>query len=358
MCGSPTWGPNDRPYSATNIGQAAHIAAAAVKGPRYVEEMSPEERSSITNGIWLCSNCHDKVDRNVDTYTIAILKDLKEKAENKAKLELGVATSSTRPVNTIHTYIHTYRIPCTNFSNIISSQDGGVLDQCVSATTIVEIRKARAQLSDYHGKSVGWSEAERVFSALDFINLDQDSYLPQVGKELLLLMERMVVYSSDSEVRLEVIRRVKEIVDQFHSNWEEEEVKLTSQMMVVMAEQYSPSNMVFQSSAALLKDLSQQLGRRNATLGNMSRKNLQKLLKNAKRKKRRTMGSEEVDSDMPGVQMGISEGPQDTIELEEYLDKMEDLANLTEDVDGPHGVRRCLNIEQEIKRMGFEPNIL
>ena len=91
MCQCSTWGPNDRPYSATNIGQAAHIAAAAPGGPRYDATMSPEDRSSISNGIWLCSNCHSKVDSNVVTYTTERLKKLKYEAESRAKKELGVA---------------------------------------------------------------------------------------------------------------------------------------------------------------------------------------------------------------------------------------------------------------------------
>lgn len=91
ICRCATWGPNDRHYSATNIGQAAHIAAAAVGGPRYDESMLPEERSSISNGIWLCSNCHDKVDRNVDSYTTQDLKKLKREAEQRAGKDLGVA---------------------------------------------------------------------------------------------------------------------------------------------------------------------------------------------------------------------------------------------------------------------------
>ena len=96
MCFAPTWGPNDKPYSVTNIGQAAHIAAAAEGGPRYVASMTPEERTSISNGLWLCSNCHDQIDRNIETYTIPILKQIKKEAEKKARRALGVA-SPVRP---------------------------------------------------------------------------------------------------------------------------------------------------------------------------------------------------------------------------------------------------------------------
>ncbi len=46
------------------IGKAAHITAAAEGGPRYDANMSQEERSSILNGIFLCSNCADLIDKN------------------------------------------------------------------------------------------------------------------------------------------------------------------------------------------------------------------------------------------------------------------------------------------------------
>jgi hypothetical protein len=46
------------------LGKAAHITAAANGGPRYDPNMSPEERRSISNGIFLCSNCADLIDKN------------------------------------------------------------------------------------------------------------------------------------------------------------------------------------------------------------------------------------------------------------------------------------------------------
>jgi hypothetical protein len=46
------------------IGKAAHICAAAKDGPRYHAVMTSEERSAIPNGIFLCSNCADLIDKN------------------------------------------------------------------------------------------------------------------------------------------------------------------------------------------------------------------------------------------------------------------------------------------------------
>ena len=46
------------------IGKAAHITAAARGGPRYAIDMSPAERSAISNAIYLCSGCADLIDKN------------------------------------------------------------------------------------------------------------------------------------------------------------------------------------------------------------------------------------------------------------------------------------------------------
>ena len=46
------------------IGKAAHITAASAGGPRYNPSLSSEERKSINNGIFLCSNCADMIDKN------------------------------------------------------------------------------------------------------------------------------------------------------------------------------------------------------------------------------------------------------------------------------------------------------
>ena len=93
-CAAPTFGPDTNPYKSVNIGQAAHIAAAAPGGPRYDSDMSPEQRSSATNGMWMCANCHDIIDRDVDEYPVKKLQAMKKEAEKRAKREIGVSRLS------------------------------------------------------------------------------------------------------------------------------------------------------------------------------------------------------------------------------------------------------------------------
>mgnify|MGYP000199159405 CR=1 FL=1 len=46
------------------IGKGAHITAASEGGARYDGTLSVDQRKDISNGIFLCSNCADMVDKN------------------------------------------------------------------------------------------------------------------------------------------------------------------------------------------------------------------------------------------------------------------------------------------------------
>lgn len=81
-CGRVTVGPsNESPSAVINAGEAAHICAASPGGRRYVESMTPEMRSHITNGIWVCSHHATVIDRDAATYTIELLHQIKRDHE-------------------------------------------------------------------------------------------------------------------------------------------------------------------------------------------------------------------------------------------------------------------------------------
>ncbi len=71
------------------IGIACHISAASSKGPRYNDAISSVERSSYSNGIWLCSNCSKLIDTDVSNYSVDTLKYWKEIAENDAYAKIS-----------------------------------------------------------------------------------------------------------------------------------------------------------------------------------------------------------------------------------------------------------------------------
>jgi len=67
-----------------NIGVGAHIAAASPDGPRYDANMTPAERSSGANGIWLCESCSKLIDSDEDRYTVDLLHRRKKEAAQRA----------------------------------------------------------------------------------------------------------------------------------------------------------------------------------------------------------------------------------------------------------------------------------
>jgi len=57
--------------------------------------MTPEERASIRNGIWLCADHGRLVDTDAVTYTVRVLKEFKDSHERRCKLALGLEPSAT-----------------------------------------------------------------------------------------------------------------------------------------------------------------------------------------------------------------------------------------------------------------------
>lgn len=92
-CSAPTIGPNSTSGSA-NIGVAAHISAASPNGPRYNPCLTPQERKSIDNGIWLCQSCARLIDVDPAGYGEEILRQWKLDSEKYAKRRLGRQPSS------------------------------------------------------------------------------------------------------------------------------------------------------------------------------------------------------------------------------------------------------------------------
>ena len=83
-CIRSTMGPALTEDKTINIGVAAHITAAAVLGPRYDATLTPEQRKSASNGIWLCQTCSNLIDKDEVRYTVPILQKWKREAEQHA----------------------------------------------------------------------------------------------------------------------------------------------------------------------------------------------------------------------------------------------------------------------------------
>lgn len=76
-----------------NIGVAAHIAAASPGGPRYDQSMTPIQRSSIENGIWLCQNHAKAIDDDVVEWPASRLHEIKRDHERTIRSILGMPGS-------------------------------------------------------------------------------------------------------------------------------------------------------------------------------------------------------------------------------------------------------------------------
>jgi hypothetical protein len=93
-CRQPTSGPQEDPTKVINLGVAAHIAAASPEGPRYDSIMTPAERASGNNGLWLCQSCGKLVDNDPVRYPVKTLQQWKESAEESAARVLEQRPSS------------------------------------------------------------------------------------------------------------------------------------------------------------------------------------------------------------------------------------------------------------------------
>ena len=84
-CRRPTSGPEATAAGAVNIGVAAHISAAASGGPRFDPQLTPDQRSAATNGIWLCQSCAKLIDSDETRFTPTLLLGWKASAESRAQ---------------------------------------------------------------------------------------------------------------------------------------------------------------------------------------------------------------------------------------------------------------------------------
>lgn len=336
MCNCATWGPNDSPYSATNIGQAAHISAAAEGGPRYDPKLTPEQRSSAKNGLWLCSNCHDKVDRNVSSYDIKFLHELKKTAESRAKSELGV-TAKTRE----------------------TPPPGDALLATVSGVAIVEIRKLKSLLGTRHNNSkISDEDAMEFLSSIDFLNLSDAHYLSQVGKELIGYLHQLLGYASSASVQLEIVRHLSDIAIRFAQTWKEKDLTEFSELIKTLMKGRGPRDAVYQSSMALLKDLSQIMSSGDSNCHQVVKDTMMEVARQQGGRRGRQRGGDDkegIDYDEEGPlapSIKRSRLAEDDNEEERYVTNMCLLAG--NDV----GCHDNAKIEEEIDELGFEYNIL
>jgi len=97
-CQQPTSGPSQTTKTVTNVGEAAHLAGARPGSARYDDNMTPEQRSAIENGVWLCRKCAKMIDDDAVTYPMALLQSWKKEAEQRAREAIENGAPKKQPV--------------------------------------------------------------------------------------------------------------------------------------------------------------------------------------------------------------------------------------------------------------------
>lgn len=89
-CEKATSGGHSDATKAIIIGEAAHIQGQKLtKSARYNPNMTPVQRRSIENGIWLCRGCHKIVDTDPTKYPVSLLLKWKKDRESNALKNSG-----------------------------------------------------------------------------------------------------------------------------------------------------------------------------------------------------------------------------------------------------------------------------
>lgn len=192
-CRVPTESPSSESTSKVNSeGIAAHICAASPEGPRYSPKMTTDERSSIENGIWLCSNCSIKIDRDVKTYSVDLLQDWKRQAEQSAEREQGQKLpDKSDAINTLTSAFGGYSknfIP-TAISNVHKASENAL-----------EVLDSRFNIESSHFKKITQLQIHAKETVPFSINIE-DRY----KNECIQKFQKLFEHGEDLEIDMEAI---------------------------------------------------------------------------------------------------------------------------------------------------------
>lgn len=304
--------------------------------------MTAEERSSATNGLWLCSNCHDLIDRDPEGYPTAALKKMKKEAEERVRKELGVATILAVSCKVV--LFQNYSLICTQ--NKASPNTSADLINGISASAILEIRRTKAKFLEDMRKSQK-KAAETALREVSFVDFEADGYLSDVGKEMILLL-REIAHCKETAIALEVFRRLQVVAECFKVDWKVEEVKLICDVVEVAlhATGSSHHSKVYQSGMALLKDQTQALNKTENKKKMIPVHTMKRLRESMKRKEHGAQ--EETDEGLVTDSDDGKASKRPRQEDDEYFDLMEKLGETS-------NWELVTQIESQLEEMGYEP---
>ncbi len=231
----------------------------------------------------------------------------------------------------------------------------------VSAATIVDIRKAKAEIRALNGGKLSESRAEELLELVSFIDPTVDSYLPAVGIELIAFYEQLVVHCKQAYVVLEVVRRLGLLADAYHTQWTQSDVEAVTRVSErVLKSSASKRSRTYQSAAALLKDLSSYKVLREKGLDKIAVQSLKggtDLTDGDTSPPGAKRACLDGDTSPPGTNRACLDGevaggpPPMVCEEERYMELMEQLSVCQDPTEAE-------KLEEKLITMGFEPDIV
>lgn len=164
-CLKLTAGPHSDSNKGLTTGHAAHIHAASPNGPRYDPNQTPAQRKAITNGIWLCRECGDIVDKDDSPHSASLL--LQWKADHEAM----IAEVRTKGYADSLTLLQSRRVEPIIAKKIIGAlEDRRALWQSFDAEFPDRVRKSldslRSRLVDLRYELVDGSPLDHIVLSL------------------------------------------------------------------------------------------------------------------------------------------------------------------------------------------------
>jgi hypothetical protein len=155
LCKTLTVRPHSNIGKAVITGVAAHICAAAMGGPRFDIKQSPGERRAPANGIWVCHDCSDLIDKDPAAYPIELLRAKKLAHEQWVSQEDFVPGLPTISIKTYGGLVLPARGPSTVTGEMIERfRDHEIQVSTSSRHELVQLRMTVQLMESAMGVSV------------------------------------------------------------------------------------------------------------------------------------------------------------------------------------------------------------
>jgi len=214
LCRVQTTGPATDDDKVNIIGIAAHIHAASEGGPRYKAAMTPRQRKSMENGIWLCANCSIDIDKDVARYSPELLNEWKKEAERLAREELGQKLPGKNDA------INTVTSALTGLPTVFLPQ---AIGNTIKATTnVLENLDSRFVINAAYNENVTTftlSAKEDVKASLEI--------KPEYAQEFSFKLEKLINHGEVLEVDTELVQlKGSRLLEEMTSHFKQGKLRL------------------------------------------------------------------------------------------------------------------------------------